>query len=649
MAGVVLPLAFIVFSAVCSSAQDKKKESYKSLKSRSSQVNTATLLKQADAQKESNPALALNYVQEALAISTAKRDNLTEAKCYVLLGEINETIGEWNLALENYKRAHEILSTGYSKTTEYRETLHGLGGVYLNLGRYDEALRNYQELISLLRSGAEKAERQLDLSEVYYQMGNYNEALKATQEIEYSPKIVNTSFETRLQNQQAKIYARLNELDKTQDLYLNSLNQSRGNVIDPQQQQSIRNTKDEIADVLRSQKKYDEEITLRTQSIEYNLESKNFEEVARDKVAISETLAAKGENDASLKELEEAVGIAETLNNPREKANAFLALATQYEKRSRTRDALTAYRKYSEAVAEVEKFNEERLLEKSDLIIKQKEIEELTKDVSIGQREETIAQQTVARQRLVIYGLLLIILIVAITSYFIYKNALASRLANQLLALKSLRSQMNPHFIFNALNSVNHFIAQQDERSANKFLSEFSQLMRLVMENSQEDFISLQREQEILALYLKLEHYRFRDKFDYDIQIDESLNTEAIEIPPMLIQPYIENAVWHGLRYKENKGKLLLSFRKESNYLITEISDDGIGRKRSAELKTENQKRHNSTGLKNIEERLSIINSVYKSAYKVNIRDLDHDTGTVVQIFIPLNHRNHLYNESSYY
>jgi LytS/YehU family sensor histidine kinase len=186
------------------------------------------------------------------------------------------------------------------------------------------------------------------------------------------------------------------------------------------------------------------------------------------------------------------------------------------------------------------------------------------------------------------------------------------------------------------LNSVNQFISQQDERTANRFLSEFALLMRLVLDNSQEDFIPLQKEQEILSLYLKLEHYRFRDKFDYEIKVDESINTEAIEVPPMLIQPYIENAVWHGLRYKDEKGKLLLHFYKQNGDLVVEITDDGIGRKRSAELKTENQKKHNSTGLKNIEERLAIINKVYKVNYRVSLEDMTDQSGTRVSIFLPI-------------
>ena len=106
----------------------------------------------------------------------------------------------------------------------------------------------------------------------------------------------------------------------------------------------------------------------------------------------------------------------------------------------------------------------------------------------------------------------------------------------------------------------------------------------------------------------------------------------------MLIQPYIENAVWHGLRYKEEKGKLLLQFKKETENLVVEITDDGIGRTKSLELKTANQKKHNSTGLKNIQERLAIINKVYKANYRVVVDNLHGGTGTHVKIYLPLNH-----------
>ncbi len=613
---------------------------YKSFKLRSSaKKEAADLLTEAHQLKNNRPAEALNKVEEALGLSIAQQDEFSEGKCYLLLGEINEHIEQWTLALDNYAHAYSKFNSSKRMSDDYRQALRGLSRMHLQSGNFDTALQFSQELQRQQLSRVEKQEVQLLLSEVYYQMAKYEDALAAIDAMDVNKKVLDASMSTRIQNQKAKIYARTNELDKTKDLYQNSINTLRSNKsagANVQDQKSLQSAKEEIADVYREQKRYDDEIALRNQSIEYNIESNNLSEVARDKAAISKTLEAKGDAPAALKEMEEAASIASQLTNPKEQASAFLALAQQYEKNGRNREALAAYQKYSHAVGRAEKENEAQLTETAQLIRKQKDIEELTKDVSIGQQEETIEKATVFRQQLIIYGLLAIILIIGMATYFIYKNAQASKVANQLLALKSLRAQMNPHFIFNALNSINHFIAQQDERTANKFLSEFSQLMRLVLENSQEDFITLQKEQEILSLYLKLEHYRFRDKFEYKIEMDDHLNTEAIQVPPMLIQPYIENAVWHGLRYRHEKGKLTLRIYQQNDQLVVEVNDNGIGRQKSIELKTANQKKHNSTGLKNIEERLAIINKVYKTNYKVSIADAPQGSGTHVQLSLPL-------------
>ena len=194
---------------------------------------------------------------------------------------------------------------------------------------------------------------------------------------------------------------------------------------------------------------------------------------------------------------------------------------------------------------------------------------------------------------------------------------------------------MNPHFIFNALNSVNSFIASSDERSANQYLTEFSQLMRAVLENSEQDFIPLEKEIELLQLYTKLEHFRFKDKFDYKITVDETIKISDFQIPPMLLQPYIENAVWHGLRYKAEKGHLWIDINKKSENEITiTIADDGIGRERSKELKTDNQKKQNSKGMGNIKKRVTILNEMYKDKVDVYIDDYQaiDDKGTKVVV-----------------
>lgn len=607
----------------------KEKESYK--KSLSSRTSADQLLKEAETLITRNPDSALDKVQQALAISVAQDDAFNQGRAYILLAKVNEGILEWKLAYENYLRAKDKLAAR-TISREYIQTLKGLGNMALKLQDYTSALQYYQEALTHPLTDEERMELTIAVSEVHYQMQSYKAALSVLDTAYGLNNVQNPQF----QNQCQKIDVRLNGLDTNQNLFNNPLNAIRsGNRISSEVQQSFQQTKDEIADVLQKNKLYDQEIHLRKQSIEFNTSLNNLAEVSKDRVAISKNLEAKGKTSAAIAEAEEAARIATTIDNPAAEASAFLSLADLYEKNGQSNKALTAYRKYSDAVTRKEALNENRLVERSELIRKQKEIEEFTKNISIGQREETIKQATVFRQQLVIYGLLLIILIIGVTSFFIYKNAQASKLANRLLALKSLRGQMNPHFIFNALNSVNQFISQQDERTANRFLSEFALLMRLVLENSQEDFIPLHREQEILSLYLKLEHYRFRDKFDYEIKVDDNVNVEEIQIPPMLIQPYIENAVWHGLRYKNEKGKLLLHFYRQNGSLVAEISDDGVGRQRSAELKTENQKKHNSTGLKNVAERLAIINKVYHLDYRVDIEDRENN-GTRVSVYLPV-------------
>ena len=630
-----------LLAGTCYGQEEQKKDSYKSFKSRSSQRGIEQLLAEANTLKSNNPAKALTNVQEALGMSLAQQDIFNESKCYLLIGEINAGISEWSLALTNFERAYKKLKPEYVTTPEYRSSSRGLANAHLKLAHYTEALRYYQEAIALQPDANQLAEGQLDISEVYYQMKNYPAALNAVEEIKLNTKLKNELLAGKIQNQKAKIYARLNEVDKANDLYQSSQQKLRssGNAAPKvEAERELQNTKEEISGALVEQKRFDEDIALRNQSIDFNLESNNLNAVSKDKIELSKSLAAKGETNSAIRELEEAATIADTMNNPVEKADAYLNLADLYEKSNQPTQAISTYKKYSAAVTQSQIQNEGLQKERADLIKKQSEIEEQRNIISIGQQQE---QTTLQRQQLIIYGLIIIIIIVMVTSYFIYKNAQASKRANQLLALKSLRSQMNPHFIFNALNSVNQFISQNDERAANKFLSDFSRLMRLVMENSQEDFISLQKEEEIISLYVKLEHYRFRDKFDFEITGLDKLEKETIEIPPMLIQPYIENAVWHGLRYKETKGKLDIHFEKKINEIQVIITDDGIGRKQSTNLKTENQKQHNSTGLSNIQNRLAILNTIYKTHYQVKIEDVSKNAGTRVIISLPIHNQNH--------
>ncbi len=188
--------------------------------------------------------------------------------------------------------------------------------------------------------------------------------------------------------------------------------------------------------------------------------------------------------------------------------------------------------------------------------------------------------------------------------------------------LVALRAQMNPHFLFNALNSIQEFIVQQDKRTANRYLTQFSSLMRNILTMSDQDHISLAQEIDTLNLYLSLESMRFDDSFNYSITIDPSFDPSLVDIPPMLVQPYVENAIKHGLHHKKGQKQLAISFNKRENYLICIIEDNGIGRKRSKEINQINKQLYTSKAMQLTEKRLNLLNIAHKKSLNVQIEDL---------------------------
>jgi len=206
--------------------------------------------------------------------------------------------------------------------------------------------------------------------------------------------------------------------------------------------------------------------------------------------------------------------------------------------------------------------------------------------------------------------------------YYLRQKRLQERLTSDMLLaeLKTLRSQMKPHFLFNSLNSIQHFILRSDPESAHHYLSRFSELMRRILNNTRKDSISLAQETDTLELYLSLEKLRFENGFDYSLQIDPQIDGELTEIPPMLIQPHVENAIWHGLLPRKADARLWLRFYPAANAtLVCEIEDNGIGRKAAALLRKSG---HRSTGLRNMEERIGILNRMNQVSVQVELIDL---------------------------
>lgn len=198
------------------------------------------------------------------------------------------------------------------------------------------------------------------------------------------------------------------------------------------------------------------------------------------------------------------------------------------------------------------------------------------------------------------------------------------------LEQKALQLQMNPHFLFNSLNSIQSFIVRNDIDNAIHYLSKFSKLMRITLSNSRESFVSLRDELMALQLYLEIERLRFNDNFEFEIKVDPSIDDSFLEIPPMLLQPYVENAVIHGLMHKAGNGYLRIDISQNDDNLLVLIEDNGVGREKAEQIKQDSGIERKSKGMLITGERLDILNQYTQDTYAVQITDLKDENGAAL-------------------
>jgi len=237
--------------------------------------------------------------------------------------------------------------------------------------------------------------------------------------------------------------------------------------------------------------------------------------------------------------------------------------------------------------------------------------------------------------------------LLALLSVFVFLNfrnqKKINRLANDAhakekaeLELQSLRAQLNPHFMFNSLNAIQELILLEENEKSQSYLARFAKLLRLLLENADKPFIPLQMELDFLQLYLSLENLRIPD-LQFSITVDPNINTETTQIPNMILQPYIENSIWHGLSHKENNKQLQIRINNEDGSTKYEVEDNGVGRKRSAELKSFYRKEHRSKGMELLSKRFRLLAKEYGAEVETTITDVMNgkENGTIVTIKVP--------------
>ena len=198
------------------------------------------------------------------------------------------------------------------------------------------------------------------------------------------------------------------------------------------------------------------------------------------------------------------------------------------------------------------------------------------------------------------------------------QNVLQNKFAQ--MEMKALRSQMNPHFIFNAINSIQHYVLTNEKELANKYLVKFSQLMRNILDLTKQELISLASELDTINLYLDIESLRFNNAFSYNINVSPEVFLNDVRLPPLIIQPFVENAIWHGLLLKEGNKKLTITVFKKEEFLVIEIDDNGIGRE-AAQKFSEKELRRKSFGMEITQDRLSVLEKVFGLSISFEILD----------------------------
>jgi len=312
--------------------------------------------------------------------------------------------------------------------------------------------------------------------------------------------------------------------------------------------------------------------------------------------------------------------MAEELDLPRVKMDAHLGLSLHYAQLGAYEDA---YKHHIQFIAlRDDLFAFETNLHMSELEARF-EAEKSRNRILLLEQAQQISKGKEARNRLIMIGMSAFILLMALW-LLLYLRHLRLKSINEqmLLQHKLLRTQLNPHFIFNSLGSIQSTIINKEPDKAIRYLSRFSKLMRTVLDGSLTEHVSIAGELATIENYLELQRVRFPNKFDYDISVDEGVDVENICIPPMLVQPFIENALEHGFKHKKEKGHIGVRFQPIAKGFRLIIEDNGIGRRKSGELLREQDKDHKSLATSIIRERIEVLNKKLTHKIKFSITDL---------------------------
>ncbi len=546
---------------------------------------------------QSEYRLAIEYHRKALSIANGIRDSALIASVLNNMGVAYRRLDENQQAFSCHLLALQIAE----KTGDRREitiATNSIGNIQLSLGQYQKAIEEFDQSLAM-------ETEQHNSNGIALNLANLGLAYEGVGEVDRAIDNFNRSLAINEQNRNLRGIA----------ICYNSLGeayQRKGN--------------DALA------------LTFFNKAIMANRNASDRIDICQNYLSRGNLLLTTGRFSEGIASLDSSLRIATRIGAKSLALSARSALGAAWEQRGNYRKALD----YIEGTIPLKDslFNEASALHLAEMQALYN-LDNKDNQIKLLREQNRLRRMQSRRNWFLALVAFLVSLCGVIVGFFYmrHREVLSHRRALE-LELRSLRSQMNPHFIFNSLNSIHKYIWSNQTEEASEYLTKFSRLMRIILENTQHSQVLLSRELQSLYLYLELESLRCSNKFSYSIHVDPSINQDDVMIPPLIIQPFVENAIWHGLVHLEGMGRLLVDITLSGKMFVCTVSDNGIGRKKAMEIRQRKGPVHQSMGMKVTQERIKLTSELTRNR-ETNIEIIDMQDpegaalGTQVTVRLP--------------
>jgi len=553
------------------------------------------------------------YYDKSLAIDKERKDTLEQIRVYNNLNYLYLLSGRLDLSLQSAHEGARLIGIMKqrgtfpssmqqfgNKKSEWVEAYFytNIGQINMKVGNYKEALQYYKKAISSIEASGDKiyyASALNDMALAYRQLKQYDQALACIQKALTINKEIDNEFGVGLNYQiLGDIYA------QTEDLT------------------SARTLLDEGMQILEKSDDINAQSLTLLSIVDVEIKSRQFAKARKN--------------------LDKCFDLVKMSNDLRTLKDYYYYKFKLDSFQNKNQEAMASYIRYHELDKQI---IDVQLSQRIADIQTTYEMQQKEQENKLLKSENEVQKIRINKSRTILIALCGIFgLIFVITLLVVRHQRLLTKHKIIELKQKNLNQQMNPHFVYNCLTSIQSYIFHNDTPKSLEYLSKFSKLMRKILESSQNQYMSVQDEIEILSLYLKLESVRFKGKFDYDIFVDDKIDPILFKIPSLLIQPFVENSLWHGIQNKQGKGRIQVSFNLADKSIFCAIEDNGIGRENAEKIKNSRITNHISLGGSITQTRMKLLKSLYGSKLGIRYIDLkdseNKPSGTRVELFLPI-------------